>query len=112
MKEPPDLRELIGDDVPPDELESLRHTDSLLRSVPAPPAEVPASLAQAVARVPPDRAPWTLRRVLPALAFAAALAVLFFALGRSTGGASFDERYAVDMKPTRFARQGARCAGR
>jgi hypothetical protein len=107
VKEPPDLRELIGDDVPPEELEPLRRADALLRAVPGPPPEVPASLTQSVARVPPERAFWTRRRLVAAVAFAAGVAALAFALGRSTGGESFDERFALDMQPTRFAPEGS-----
>jgi hypothetical protein len=103
VKEPPDLHELIGDDVPQEELEPLRRADAALRAVPAPPPELPSSLTQAVARVPPERTLWTRRRLVTALAFAAAVAALAFALGRWTGGDSFDERLALAMEPTRFA---------
>jgi Anti-sigma-K factor rskA len=103
VKEPPDLHELIGDDVPQEELESLRRADAALRAVPAPPPELPSSLTQSVARVPPERTTWTRRRLVTALAFAAAVAALAFALGRWTGGDSFDERLALAMEPTRFA---------
>ena len=37
MTEPPDLRELVGDDVPEQELARLRQVDALLRATPSPP---------------------------------------------------------------------------
>jgi Anti-sigma-K factor rskA len=103
VRRPPDFRELVGDDLPPEELERLSRADAALRSVPAPPAEVPARLTQSVAALPLQASPWSRRRVLPALALAAALAALFFALGRWTGGDDFEERATVDMQPTRAA---------
>ena len=52
MREPPDLNELVGDELSPDEHGQLRKVDALLRRVPAPPHDVPASLTAAVAEVP------------------------------------------------------------
>ena len=52
VREPPDLNELVGDELSPDELGQLRKVDALLRRVPAPPHDVPASLTAAVAEVP------------------------------------------------------------
>ena len=52
MREPPDLNELVGDELSPDEHGQLRKVDALLRRVPAPPHDVPASLRAAVAEVP------------------------------------------------------------
>ena len=46
-RRPPDLTELVGDDVPEAELANLRRVDSLLRSVPAPP-ELPDRLGARV----------------------------------------------------------------
>ena len=103
MRRPPDFRDLVGDDLTPEELERLRRADAALRSVPPPPAEVPARLTQSVAALPLETRAWSRRRVLPALALAAALAALFFALGRWTGGDDFDERATLDMQPTRAA---------
>ena len=78
MREPPDLRELIDDDLPPEELERLSRVDGLLRSVPGPPHDVPATLTQAVAEVPlAGRGPRR-RRVAVALAFAALLIAASF----------------------------------
>lgn len=102
MKEPPDLRELVGDDVPAEELERLRRADALLRAVPAPPHEVPHSLTASVERLPTEHLRWTRPRTALALAaaFAAALAALAFGLGRWTGGDGFDARLTVPMEAT------------
>jgi hypothetical protein len=102
MREPPDFHDLVGDDLSPEELERLRRADALLRKVPAAPSEVPATLTQAVAEIPLRQNPWSRRRLLPALALAAALAAGFFALGRWTGG-GFEDDYTVDMQPTQAA---------
>jgi hypothetical protein len=99
MKEPVDLRELVGEDLPPEELEELSRVDTLLRSVPAPPHDVPASLTQAVAAVPLERRPPTRRRLAVAVAFAALIAVSAFGLGRWTAD-DFSAAYAVDLQPT------------
>ena len=100
MKEPVDLRELVGSDLPPEELEELSRVDGLLRSVPAPPHDVPASLTQAVAAVPLKRRPPTRRRFAVAVAFAAVLAALAFGIGRWTAD-DFTADYAVDLRPPR-----------
>ena len=102
MREPPDFHDLVGDDLSPEELERLRRTDALLRRVPAAPSEVPTTLAQSVAEIPLRQSAWSRRRLLPALALAAALAAGFFALGRWTGG-GFEADYTVDMQPTQAA---------
>lgn len=106
MKEPPDLRDLVGDDLPEDELARLARVDALLRSVPAPPAEVPQSLTTAVRRVAAATPLWTRRRLAGALALAAALSALFFGIGFWTGGEDFDARATVAMQATDEA-QGA-----
>jgi hypothetical protein len=99
VKEPVDLGELIGSDLPPEELEQLRRVDGLLRSVPAPPHDVPASLTQAVAQVPLERRRPTRRRLAVAVAFAALVAVAAFGLGRWTAD-DFSTDYAVEFRPT------------
>jgi hypothetical protein len=99
MKEPVDLRELVGRDLPPEELEELGRVDALLRSVPAPPHDVPASLTQAVAAVPLERRPPARRRLAVAVAFAAVIATLAFGIGRWTAD-DFSAEYAVDLAPT------------
>jgi hypothetical protein len=105
MREPPDLRDLVGDEVPESELERLRRADALLRAVPAPPAEVPESMTRAVTRVAgqPSRL-WTRRRTAVSLAFAAALSALFFGLGSWAGGDDFDQRDTIAMRATEAAK--------
>jgi hypothetical protein len=100
VREPPELRDLVGDDVPDDELRRLRRADALLRSVPPPPAELPPSLTGAVAAIAQPRASlWTPRRVAAALALAAAIAGVFFALGTlADGEGGFDEHAAIPME--------------
>ena len=99
MRRPPDLHELVGDELPPEERKNLERVDSLLRQVPGPPHEVPASLTQAVAEVPLARHRPARRRVAVALAFVAVVAALSFGLGRWTGN-GFDVDYTVEMAPT------------
>jgi Anti-sigma-K factor rskA, C-terminal len=102
MREPSDLNELVGRELPPEELERLREVDSLLRRVPALPHDVPASLTQAVAELPLARRRLSRRRVAVALAFAAIGAALSFGLGRWTGD-GFETDYSVEMAPTASA---------
>jgi hypothetical protein len=103
VREPPDLNELVDDELSPDELGQLRKVDALLRRVPAPPHDVPASLTAAVAEVPlAARRERRGRRVALALAFAAVLAAASFGIGH-WAGSSFDVAYAVDMAPTASA---------
>jgi hypothetical protein len=105
VREPPDLRDLVGgDDLTPEELERLRRVDTLLRRVPPPPAEVPQALTQAVAQLPlPAASLFTRRRAALALAFAAAVAALAFGVGRWTAGEDFDARLSVPMDATEHA---------
>lgn len=108
MREPPEFRELVGEDVTPEELERLRQVDALLRRVPPPPAEVPQSLTQSVARLTDaDTVPWPRRRALLGVALAAAVAALTFGLGRWTDGDGFETRFTVAMQPTDNARNAA-----
>jgi hypothetical protein len=90
---PPDLRELVGDDVPADELERLGRVHELLMRA-GPPPELPGELAEApepgatVALVPK-------RHWRPLAALAAALALAAFGVGwlaasaGDSGGESF-----------------------
>lgn len=107
MTEPRDIRELVGDDLPEEELAELARVDALLRSVPPPPPEVPASLTRAVRATAPTPI-WTRRRVLAAVALAAALSALFFGVGAWTTGGSdgFEARAAIPLHATDAA-QGA-----
>jgi Anti-sigma-K factor rskA len=104
VREPPELRDLVGDDLTPEELERLRRIDTLLRRVPPPPAEIPQSLTQTVAQLP-LRAPsaFTRRRAGLALALAATVAALAFGVGRWTAGHEFDTRLSVTMEPSEHA---------
>ncbi len=110
MREPPDLHDLVGRELPPEELERLREVDSLLRRVPAPPHEVPASLTQAVAELPLTRRSSSRRRVALVLAFAALVAALAFGAGRWTGD-DFEADYSIEMTPTANAPGAAAVVG-
>jgi hypothetical protein len=104
VREPGDLRDLIGD-VPEDERERLERADALLRSVPAPPASVPRSLTDAVLDVPRERRGRAPRRLTAALAFAAVVAAAVFGLGYWAGGErGLDATTRVSMRATEDAR--------
>jgi hypothetical protein len=110
---PPDFEELVGHDLPEAERARLRRVDSMLRSVPAPPPAVPARIESAVVSLAQPRARvWTPRRVAFAVPLAAALALVFFALGALVGGGgeNFDERATVRMQPTAQTPAEARSA--
>ena len=100
MKKPPDLHELLGDDLPEDEVERLRGVDALLRSVPGPPHEIPLSLTHAVEQVAIEPARIPRRRKALALAFAVLVAALAFGVGRWSGGESFDAAWAAELAAT------------
>jgi hypothetical protein len=103
-----EFRDLVGGDLDPDELEQLERVDRILRSVPAPPAEVPGSLNRAVQRIGTERGIWTARRVAAVAALAATLAALFFSVGRWTGGgSSLDYQVSVPLKATAAAPQAS-----
>ena len=95
-----EFRDLVGGDLDPDELKRLERVDRILRTVPAPPAEVPGSLNRAVQRIGTERRIWTVRRVAAVAALAATLAALFFSVGRWTGGSAVDYRTSVPLKAT------------
>ena len=107
MREPPDIRELVGDEVPEDDLGELRRVDRLLRSVPGPPSQVPASLTQSVTALTLPAPFWSRRRVALAIALAAALAAGFFGIGRLTSDPGVDARATVPMHATRAAPEAA-----
>jgi hypothetical protein len=96
MSETPDFRDLVGDDLTPEEELELARVDALLRAVPAPAPEVPGSLAQRVQRIGTATPIWTRRRVALAVALAATLAALFFGVGR-TVDRGFDANGTVQM---------------
>ncbi|TMJ94003.1 MAG: hypothetical protein E6G67_10735 [Actinobacteria bacterium] len=101
---PRDLRELVGDDVPAEELARLRHADAALRSVPPPPLTIPESLTRRVESLTATSL-WTRRRAGAALALAAALSAMFFGIGHWTGRESpgFEPRLSVPMRATSHA---------
>jgi hypothetical protein len=104
VKEPPELHELLGDDLPEDEVERLRDVDALLRSVPAPPHEIPLSLTHAVEQVAIERARIPRRRKALVLAFAVLVAALAFGVGRWSGGESFEEAWSAELVATEDGR--------
>jgi hypothetical protein len=101
VSEPPDIRNLVGDDIPAEELERIERVDNLLRSVPPPPAVVPDSLTRAVRGLTLRTRSRRPRRLAIALPLAAALAGLFFGLGRWTaGGEELDPVAAIRLQAT------------
>jgi hypothetical protein len=97
---PEDLRDRLGGDVSPDELERLREVDALMRSVPAPPARDDVRPP-----VPRRRRP---RRDAALAAAAAVLLVLAFAAGALVrGGDGFDAEAAVALSPAAAGPPGA-----
>lgn len=107
MREPPDIRELIGDDVPDDQVDELRRVDRLLRSVPAPPHQVPPRLTQAVTSLTLPTPFWSRRRMALAVALAAALAAGFFGIGRLTSDPGVQARATVPLHATEAAPEAA-----
>jgi hypothetical protein len=95
-----DFRDLVGDDLSKEERAKLERVDRLLRSVPAPPSEVPGSLDRAVNRIGTERRHWTPRRLAAAVALAVTLAALSFGVGRWTTGDDPHYRASIQMKPT------------
>jgi Anti-sigma-K factor rskA len=98
-----EFRDLVGDDLSPEEHEELERVDRLLRSVPAPPAEVPRALTESVGRIGSGERFWTPRRFALAAAAALALAALSFGVGRWTGLGSPEYPRAVALQPTNDA---------
>ena len=100
MSERPDVRDLVGDDLPPAELAKLERVDALLRATPPPP-EVPAALTESVRGIAGARPLWTRRRLAAGLALAATIAAVFFGVGRWAGtGEEFEAVRVVQMQPT------------
>jgi hypothetical protein len=102
-----DLRDLVGTEPSPEELERLERVDRLLRSVPGPPPAVPVSLTQAVDRVGLERPALSRRRLGLAAVFAAAVAAAAFGLGRWTEAEDFDASRVVAMEATEAAPEAA-----
>ena len=85
MSEPRDLRDLIGDDVEPDELERLQRIHALLEQA-GPPPELPPSLAHAPEPPSARVIPFPRRYRYTALAAAAIAAVSLFGMGYLVAG--------------------------
>jgi hypothetical protein len=100
----PDFRDLVGDELTPEERVELERVDRLLRAVPAPPAEVPTSLTRAVDRIGAANRFWTPRRIALVAAVCAALAAASFGVGRWTGIGDPEYAAAVALQPTDNAR--------
>lgn len=98
-----DLRDLLGEDLTPEERAELERVDRLLHSVPPPPAEVPGSLTRAVERMATERRAWSAPRLAAAAALAAALGALFFGVGRWTSSGGSEYRAEVPMRATSSA---------
>ncbi|MEO8291199.1 MAG: anti-sigma factor [Gaiellaceae bacterium] len=106
MSDTPDFRDLVGDDLTPEEELELSRVDRLLRSVPRPATDVPGSLTSAVERIGTSTPLWTRRRATAVAALAAALAALFFGVGRWTDN-GFDARATVRMNAADIAPQAS-----
>jgi hypothetical protein len=102
MSDTPDFRDLVGDDLAPEEELELARVDHLLRSVPGPATEVPGTLTSAVERIGTETSLWTRRRIVLVAALAATVAALFFGVGR-WADSGFDTRASVQMSPAKSA---------
>ena len=99
MSEPPGLRDLVGDDVPEEELAELARVDALLRSVPRRHPRCPRTLTESDHGAP--LLAWRPRRLAIAVGIAAALAALSFGVGSwLSGGDDFDARGTIPMQAT------------
>jgi hypothetical protein len=94
-----DFRDLVGDDLSQEERAKLERVDRLLRTVPAPPSEVPGSLDRAVNRIGTERGQWTPWRLVAAVTLAVTLAALFFGVGHWTTGGEPHYRASIQMTP-------------
>lgn len=107
MTDRPDLRDLVGDDLPESQRDGIERADRVLRAVPAPPAGLPPSLTSRVLAITAAVPRRSRRRVGAALALAAALAVAIagtsFGIGYRLGGDDFEVRRTVVMRPTEAA---------
>ena len=102
MSKPPDLRDLVGDDLPAEERERLQRVHEMLVAA-GPPPELPPKLAE----VPTERAPvepigLPRRRAGAALALAAAIALVAFLGGyiaghSGTGDNTFESVQSVKL---------------
>ena len=104
MSERPDLRDLVGDDVPGEELERLRRVHELLLSVGPPP-----ELSPVLDSIAPPRRRTLERRRWGVLAFAGAMVVAAFVAGTIFGQerADFDATFTAHMSGIGTARSAA-----
>ncbi len=101
--EPPQLDELIGDDVPDGLRADLERVDALLRTVPALP-ELPARLREPSVPVEHQRTRhFTFRRAAFGLATVAVVAIGFFALGSWVASDDLDVQAVIPMEATENA---------
>ena len=111
MAEPRDLRDLVGEDVPDEELDRLRRVHELLVAA-GPPAELSPLLESAPpvgAHEPRDGRFSFLpqRRLGTAFAVAAGIAAIAFAAGYFTGKREFSAESTVAMRGTSLSPNGA-----
>ena len=104
MTDPPEFRDLVGDDLPDEERARLERVHELLVEA-GPPPELPPSLAEAPGRGEEPLAGLPRRRAGAALSLAAAIAVIAFLGGYVTGfrHSSFDSKREVPMHGTSVA---------
>ena len=109
MSEPPDLRELVGEDVPVPELERLAEVDAVLRRTPGPP-ELPPGLTARILAIPERGNGGRRWRLAAAVAIAAAIAGAAFGIGLWAAGgkpAQLAVEESVVLHPTAAAPQNA-----
>lgn len=107
MAEPRDLSDLVGDDVPDEELDRLRRVHELLVAA-GPPAELSPVLesAPAVGAREPGEGRFSFlpqRRLGTAFAIAVGIAAIAFAAGYFTGKREFSSERTVAMRGTPLA---------
>jgi hypothetical protein len=95
----PDFRELVGEDLTPEERDRLEHVHDLLIAA-GPPPELPPALAEPSTEIEEEPTGLPRRRAGAVLALAAALALVAFLGGfiaGRTNGSKFDSVKAVPM---------------
>jgi hypothetical protein len=108
VSQPPDFRELVGEDVPEEERARLERVHDLLVAA-GPPPELPPSLAEPSTEPPGAVVPFLpRRRIGAAIGLAAAVGLVAFVGGFIAGrtGDQFTEQFSVPMRATPLA-QGA-----
>jgi hypothetical protein len=108
VSQPPDFRELVGEDLPEGERARLERVHDLLVDA-GPPPDLPPSLAEPSTEPPGAVVPFLpRRRIGAAIGLAAAVGLVAFVGGFIAGrtGDQFTEQFAVPMRATPLA-QGA-----